>query len=193
MEIHRSFLSESGKVSRTRFRVVPRGPHRRGGSAWFRGDARSGGMGVIEIVVAAAILVLIAVGVFTVGRYAITAQRAVTLDRRATLIAAESLAVARLERDGNWATFSGRPLNTPLYPTFSGSTASLSTTDPGSVDGIFTATVTLDDVYRNVSGDIDPGGTTLDSDAREVTVEVTWTTPSGAQKTFTDSAYLMNI
>lgn len=148
------------------------------------------GLGIIEIVVAVAVLVVAATGIFLLAKFSLQAQRAVTLERRATLIAREALAVARFERDGDWDTFAGKPVDTFLYPTFSVNSASLSTINPGTVDGIFTSTVTLSTVYRDVSGNIAPTGAS-DAGAREVTIAVTWTSPFGNTADVTVETYLM--
>ena len=149
------------------------------------------GLTVLELIVAVAIVVLIATSVFTAVHASLLAQRALTLNRRAVLVAEEGVAVARYDRDADWATFAARPLVTDLYPTFSGGSATLSTTDPGAVDGVFARTVVLSSVYRDGNGNIDPLGPTLDEDARGVSVTVSWTDQvSGAQSIVFD-LYLM--
>lgn len=155
----------------------------------FRTDM---GLAVVELVVAAAVIIVIFTGVFGAAQITIRSQRAATLNRRATLVAAEAIEVARYERDADWTTFSGHPLDTNLYPDFGGGQPELSTTDPGAVDGVFTRTVRLSTVYRDGSGDIASSGVP-DASARDVTVSVSWTDPIGTTRTVTIGDYLMDI
>lgn len=150
------------------------------------------GIGVIEAVVGVAVLVTVSVGVFVVARSAILAERSAALDRRAAAVAREALEVARFERDADWATFAARPLNTALYPTYSGASASLSTVDPGAVDGVFTRTVTLFSVSRDGSGNIAVSGNP-DNSARRAVASVSWNDAFGVSRTFTIDAYLMDV
>lgn len=150
------------------------------------------GLVVLELVVAVALLITVAAGVFAAARFVLVAQRFQIEHRKALLIAQEGLAVARFERDGNWATFAGRPLDTALYPTFTQGSALLSQTNPGPIDGVFTSTVTLSSVYRDGNGNIASSGT-LDSDARFVAAEVSWTDAFGVARQAEVDSYLMNL
>lgn len=148
------------------------------------------GLGIIELVVAVAIFVIIAAGIFSLVHLSLNAQRHATLERRATLYAAEALDVARFERDADWDTFAAEPVDTTLYVNFPGTSADLTTTDPGLLDGIFTRTVTLSNVNRDGSGNIAPVGTP-DADARYVEIAVSWTTSTGATRSVAANSYLM--
>lgn len=145
----------------------------------------------MEIVVAAGILVAVFSGVFFIANLSLTAQRDATAKRLAVLLADEGLAVARFERDADWDAFAARPLDTSLYAVFTVSSAELTTTDPGPIDGIFDRTITLENVYRDDDGNISETGITLDESIRRVEATVSWTASSGENQAVTFEAYLV--
>lgn len=156
------------------------------------------GLGVVEVVIAAAIAVMVLLGVFAAGRLGVLARRTASLERRAALVAEEGLEAARFVRDESWAGFDALPVDTTLYVVFNAGagTVDLSTTDPGPVDGLFTREVTLDEVFRDGSGNIVPEGTpgaTVDDDAREVVEFVSYEDAFGNTRTITLTTYVLKL
>ena len=150
------------------------------------------GIGIVEVVVALGLIGIAFGGVSTVAQFSIRVQRTLVMEQRAALLAVEGLEVTKFDRDAAWVTFSGRPIDTDLYPEYSGSVAQLTATDPGPVDGIYTRTIRLSRVYRDVSGDIAAMGTE-DTNARHVLVTVAWTDAFGFSRSFELEAYMLHI
>lgn len=150
------------------------------------------GIGIVEIIVALGLIAVAFSAVSTVTQFSIRTQRTLALRQRASLLAVEALEVTKFERDGSWSTFVGRAVDTDLYSEYVGMVAQLTTADPGAIDGLFTRTIRLSRVYRDMAGDIAVSGTE-DTAAREVTVSVSWTDAFGALRVTTLSAYMLQI
>jgi hypothetical protein len=97
----------------------------------------------------------------------------------ANYLAEEGIEAARSIRDAGFAVnISGQTVGTPYHLTFNGADWDFTATAQ-TIDGKFTRTVTLDDVFRrNSDSDIvDPSSgdpKTLDPETKKVTVEVSW-------------------
>ena len=89
----------------------------------------------------------------------------------------EGAEVVRFLRDTAWSNISGLTIGTTYYPTWTGTTWTLSTT-PVQVDNLFTRTVVFSNAYRDGSNKLATSGT-LDTNTRKVTVTTTWQGPSG--------------
>lgn len=150
------------------------------------------GVGIVEVIVALALIATAFAGVSAVMHFSIRTQRSIAMRQTADLLANEALEVVRFERDSSLVTFWSRPLDTNLYPDFSGMDASLTQTDPGPINGLYTRTVMLERVYRDMAGDIASMGAE-DANAREVTITITWTGPFNTMQTLTRSAYVMRL
>jgi len=144
----------------------------------------------VETIVAVAIITVAIIIAMEV------AQKSVSLSRRAfhvgqaTFLLEEGGEAVRIVRDNAWASIGALSTATAYYPTFSGGTWTLSTT-PNTV-GIFTRTVTIQNVNRDgVSGDINQSGTN-DEDTKLVTVTISWN-EAGVVVTKTVQFYIMNI
>lgn len=140
------------------------------------------GFGLIEIVVASAIVSISLFALIGASHAAFRAVDKSLMQKRAEFLAEEGVEAVKVLRDSGWSTYID-PLvsGTTYYPLFNSSTNtwSLSTTNPGAIDGIFTRTIVFGDIYRrNSDQDIidisDPSPKTIDSGTMLVTSRVTW-------------------
>lgn len=154
------------------------------------------GFSLIEVVIAAAIILVVSVSVVTM--YARYVRSAASTDDalKASYLAEEGIEVMKHFRDSSWG---GKVLNlstsTSYTLTFSTSTSSWATsTTPQFVDGKFDRRVTLSNAYRNATSDISTStvGTTYDGNLRLITVTVSW--QNGVSTTTrTLSSYIANL
>lgn len=112
------------------------------------------GFGLIEIIVAASIVSVSLFALIGASRASFKAVDDSLMRRRAEFLAEEGIETVKILRDAGWAAYID-PLvsGTAYYPSFNSSTNtwSLSTTNPGAIDGIFTRTLIFSDVYRKNS------------------------------------------
>lgn len=139
------------------------------------------GFGLIEVVIASAI---ISASLFALAGAAQIAFRVVSESVRkaqAEFLAEESIEVVRILRDTSWSS-NIDPLtrNTTYYPLFTAGTATwlLTTTNPGSIDGVFDQTIIFEDVYRDDTSEDIVASTTpdamIDTGTKEVISRTTW-------------------
>lgn len=157
---------------------------------------KNGGYLVVEILVAVSIITISILAAMAVAQKSIYVSRQTLHATQAAFLLEEGAEAARIIRDGAWSNISNLAANINYYPTFSGSTWTLSQT--GNTVGIFTRTVNVSDVCRNTSTDnissLAPcgGSTYLDAGTKFITLTVSW--PEGGQTvTKTLQFYLMNI
>lgn len=77
------------------------------------------------------------------------------------------------------------------YPVLVGDEWTLSTTNPGPIDGAYIRTVELDEVFRNSSDDIDTAGAE-DPNTKKIQVKIAWDEPAG-NKEIKIETYLTNF
>lgn len=151
------------------------------------------GMGVVEVVIGAAIVTLVlSFSIAAVNQFFIIGKK--NADRvAATYLAQEGVEAARFMRDASWASVASVPVDTPRY--FDITSSAISITATPEVIGAFERTVFIRNVYRaNAGDDIVPStsavGKTLDPETK--LVEVVVSAPvSGIEVTL--GAYLMNL
>ncbi len=149
------------------------------------------GFGLIEIIIASAIVSMAAVSlayVFILS-FRINDQ---TIERaRANFLAEEGLEVVRSMRDGGWTT-NIQPLTqgaqSYLVFTTSSSQWSLTTTTQPTIDGIFSRTVVFSSVSRDGADDIVLSGGTTDADTIKAVSRITW-----GSNTTQASTYITNM
>lgn len=151
------------------------------------------GMGVVEVVIGAAIVTLVlSFSIAAVNHFFIIGKK--NADRvAATYLAQEGVEAARFMRDASWASIETLPVDTPRYLDITSSAISITATPE--VIGAFERTVFIHDVYRaNAGDDIVPStsavGKTLDPETKLVEVVVSAPT-SGIEVTL--GAYLTNL
>ncbi len=154
-------------------------------------QSRTRGFGLIEILVASAVLssVLLAVSFFyqnALGVSQLTGERV-----QAAFLLEEGLEVVKIMRDNSWTDITGLATGIPLYYDWTG-TAWATTSANTFVDGFYDRSFILDDVYRDVNDDIVFSGGTLDTNIKRVTVSVSWQR-DGATTTRSIASYIADI
>jgi len=137
------------------------------------------GFSIVEVVVAAAIVLLIGTA-FTgvLSQTTSLSSRALRIAQTSSLLEEGAEAVKTI-RDEDWATISALNLNTVYYLSYNTNTNkwSLSTT-PNTIDSLFTRTVVFSSVNRDVNEDISDTGT-VDVKTKKVTINVNFNTQNG--------------
>jgi len=139
----------------------------------------SSGIGLVEVIVSVAILAFSLIGIVGGFNFYLRAGIENTDEIRALYLAEEGIEAVKFLRDGSWdANVAALATGTPYQLAIVGTTWE-STTTPVLIDNLFTRTFTLDDVFRRNSDDDIVASTsaevkTLDPDAKEVAVRVSW-------------------
>lgn len=155
--------------------------------------------------------VLVACSIITISMFALmqTAQKGLYLSHQslkksqASFLIEEGVEAVKSIRDNNWASISGITLNTPYYLFFNTNTklwvlSNASTTSLPShiptypIDGVFTRTVVINSVGRDVNDDILSSGGTIDPRTKKINITVTWTS-SGISSSKNLSFYITDI
>ncbi len=133
-----------------------------------------GGFMMVELLVIAAVLVMLIISASAVAQKGIEVSRRSLHQMQASLILEEGAEIVRILRDNNWTNISGPTALSYYYASFSNGTWSVSQT-PSAI-GIFTRRIVFSDVYRDASTqDIVSSGGVLDTGTKLVTVSVGWT------------------
>lgn len=135
------------------------------------------GFGLLEIIVAVAIISGSLFALAEVSALAVRLTQTALTKHQALFLAEEGMENARFARDTNWA-------------------ALLASAGTETIDS-FTRTAALENVYRRDSDDDivsadSPDLKTLDPNTKKITVTVSWQTQKGAANTIL-SAYLTNL
>ena len=142
----------------------------------------SNGFGLIEILVASAIISASFISLIAVANSSFRLVSGNVYRVQAEFLAEEGVEVARILRDESWSdNLSGVVDGTTYYPIFNAltSTWSITETDPGPIDDIFSRVLLFGDVYRRDSDDdivafSSPDTKTLDAGTKHVTSRVSW-------------------
>jgi len=149
------------------------------------------GFGVLEILIASAVISTAFISLFFVF---MLSQRAVVRASEkvlANFIAEEGLEIMRHLRDQSWsANLAPLAPGASYYLSFdAGSSAwSITTSNPGFVDGIFERTVSVVSVMRNGADDIVSAGGIVDPDTWKIIVTAAW-----GERSINTETYLTNI
>ena len=150
------------------------------------------GVGVVEIVVVAGITSLVLVSILQLLVLSTRPVGTGIRETQANFYAEEAIEAVRLLRNTDWSdNIANKTSGTTYYPVLSSNNWTLSTTNPGNVDGIFERTVVLGDVYRDTNDNINSVGT-LDSKTRKVTATVAWD-DHGQAKSVVIETYVTNF
>lgn len=140
------------------------------------------GFGVIEIVVAVAIIGIVFFGIYEFALVSSTSVHASSRQIAAGYLAQEAVEIVRTKRNSSWDTdIATLSTGTPYYPNLVSNSWSLSLSNPGLIDNLYTRTVVLQDVLRDNDDNIASSGT-VDPDTRKVTVTVSWDEKNGSQQ-----------
>lgn len=132
------------------------------------------GFGLIEILIVVGIMGIAFVGLvaFLINSSGIIFR--VTRNTEAVALAEEGIEGVRSLRDDGWTTnITTLTENATYYPVISANKWTLTNTNPGIVNNLYTRTVVIAGVNRDVNDDIAVAGTD-DPNTKEVTVKVTW-------------------
>ena len=132
------------------------------------------GFGLIEILIVVGIMGIAFVGLvdFLINSSGIIFR--VTRNTEAVALAEEGIEGVRSLRDDGWTTnITTLTENATYYPVISANKWTLTNTNPGTVNNLYTRTVVIAGVNRDVNDDISVAGTD-DPNTKEVTVKVTW-------------------
>jgi len=150
------------------------------------------GIGVIEIVVAVSIIGLT---MFAIFEFAVISSASVRVSARqveAAYLAEEGLEAVRLLRNTSWDTSIASLTNgTNYYPVLASGNWSLNTTNPGLIDNVFTRTITVQSVLRDVDDNIAETGT-LDPNTKRIISTVVWL-EKGSAKQVELQTYITNF
>lgn len=152
----------------------------------------SNGASLVEVLVAAAIVVLVVLSLVSAFLLHLREGLFVAERVQATLLAEEGIEAIKLLRDSGWSD-NIAPLSLGgAYHLVSVSGVWEATTTPYVILGRFSRTATMYPVLRDGNGDITDSGGVLDVGTRKVTVTVSW--PSGGgTSTRAISTYLTNL
>jgi|SRR3989344_4931450 len=157
-----------------------------------------GGYGLIEIVVAIALVVTFVSSIAAAAHFELRAVNESARRSQVAFLLEEGVEAVRSIRDRGW-TAGIQPLvsGTVYYPVFS-IQWKLVTTDPGPLDGRFTRTVVVGDIYRRDSDadivDVSSGDPkTIDPSTKLVTVTVQWTGTGGGTQTQAIATYITDL
>jgi prepilin-type N-terminal cleavage/methylation domain-containing protein len=150
------------------------------------------GFGLIEI-----LIVLGVIGIAFVALVAFLINSSgtifrVTRNTEAVSLAEEAIEGVRSLRDESWTTNIATLVEgTTYYPVISGNKWTLTTTDPGVVNNLYTRIVVIEGVNRDVNDDIAVAGTD-DPNTKQVTVTVNWSETQSSQNVTIDT-YVTNF
>lgn len=152
------------------------------------------GFGLVEVVVASGLVSLALVGLMSTATLSYQINSDNTNELRSSFLLEEGLEAVKSMRDKSWqAHLAALTPGTNYYFVYTSGAYNKwgLTTINVLVDGVFTRSLQVSDVYRNGSDDIAASGT-LDPKIKKVAVTVSW--PSrGTTKTKSISTYLTNL
>lgn len=157
--------------------------------------SKTAGFGVVEVLVAATIISTVIFSLFNVFVLATRLSEEAGNKIKANFLAEEGLEVVRYLRDASWqANLSNLNAGTNYYLAFDNiaSRWGIGMTNPGSVDGVFTRTVTAGNVSRDSNDNIVTSGGTNDPNTKKINVQISWLV-HGATASTTLSTYLADI
>ena len=135
------------------------------------------GFGLIEIVIASAVISVALISLSLVFVLANRLTMRATEQVRANFIAEEGIEVMRFLRDKSWSThLESLTAGVDYYISFNPATSawSITTTNPGLIDQTFQRIIRVSAVQRDASDDIVTSGGSIDSDTFKITSIVSW-------------------
>jgi type II secretory pathway pseudopilin PulG len=148
------------------------------------------GLGIVEIVVVVAMILFAFTAILQLFRLQISGERAKREQLVAHALLAEAIEATRSVRDDDWANLSSLTLDADYYPEIFGGAWTLSSSDPGPIDG-YSRWVVLSSVMRDTNDDIVSSGGVVDPDTLNITAYIEWQ-GSGSTKTESLTTYLTN-
>ncbi len=149
------------------------------------------GFGLVEIVVAIAIISFSIFSLFFIFELSLRAERKTVNNIKAAFLLEEGVESVKIMRDSSWSTNIGALASgVDYYLTFDGLNWQSSAT-PNMVDNLFERKFRVSDVLRDANDDISASGV-IDPDTKEIIFYVSWL-ERGATTTNTLSSYITNI
>jgi len=131
------------------------------------------GISIIEVIVALSIVFVSFFSFLALAQYSLKFQDQSESKLEAINIAAETIEATRSVRNEDWNNFSFLSLDIPYYPVISSNKWTLSSTNPGSINGIYDRWVIIEKVYRDANDDIGSSGIE-DDQTKKITAFVEW-------------------
>jgi len=131
------------------------------------------GLGMVEIIVVTAVITVAFTAILQLFTLQAQTERARREQLAAYALLSEVLEAVRAVRDDNWSNLSSLTAGADYYPVISGSAWTLTSTDPGPIDG-YSRWVVFGSVQRDGSDDIVASGGIIDSDTLRVTAYAEW-------------------
>lgn len=151
----------------------------------------SSGFGLIEILVAVAIIGLSLAALTGLGNLALKISLQTKKNVVATNLASEALEAAKAAKQESWDNLNGLTIGSPYHPIKTGSPLKWAfASGEENING-FSRQITLADVYRDGNDDIIDSGGTLDSNTKKITAVVAWS-DNGQNHQTTLISYLTN-
>ncbi|MFH1533752.1 MAG: prepilin-type N-terminal cleavage/methylation domain-containing protein [Nitrospirota bacterium] len=145
------------------------------------------GFMLVEVMLAMVIFAIFSIGVFYLSLDTVQRDLKVNLGTEALLYAQEGVEAVRNIRDKNFLLLTNGDKGLSLV---AGSWEFIAA--PEDIDGYYSRTITIEDIYRNDSGNIDTEGLNYDPDTKKITSEVSWMQKGVIPKSISLTSYLSN-
>lgn len=119
------------------------------------------GMSIVEVLVAVAVVAIVGFTFASGLSKSLALSFQALRTNQAAWLLEDTVEAVKSIRDTNWTNIQNLSTGVYYYPVFNTTTNlwSLTTTDPGSVDGIFSRKIMFSSVARDSNSDISAGGT----------------------------------
>lgn len=138
------------------------------------------GIGVVEILVAVAVIGVSLVSLMGLADFALKINAGLKKDLAAANLASEAIEAGRAIKDEGWNILASYSSAVPYHPFRSGDKWILAV--GAETLGDFSRQIILEDVYRDASDNITASGGALDPNTRKISVTVAWTERGSARQ-----------
>lgn len=152
---------------------------------------KEAGIGLIEILVAAAVIGLSLSSLGGLGNHILKIQNRMKNTAIANYLAAETIEAIRTVKDENWDALNNHSAGAPFHPIQTSSPAKWSLAPNHEAINGFTRQIIWENVYRDGNDDITQAAMNFDTNTKKITAAVTWT-EQGEARQISLSAYLTN-
>lgn len=150
------------------------------------------GFAIVEILIASTVISVALISLTLATQKAVDLSSISIEKMQSAFLLSEGAEAVKLIRDNDWSSISTLQEDTTYYLSWSGSSWATTTTPVASISG-FTRVLTVSDVYRDGSDDIDPDNSgSVDPDTKLITITVSWNS-GGDAFSETLPLYLTNL